>query len=105
MLLFKPEHIEPILAGTKTKTRRIWKRQRVKEGSVQLAKTKMLSTEYFAKLRILGVKKRKLGQMIEAEAEREGYMSLTEYKAAWEKINGTSWDPDQEVLVVSFEVV
>jgi len=35
MLLFKLVHVPMILAGTKTQTRRLWKTQRVKVGSVQ----------------------------------------------------------------------
>lgn len=35
MLLFKREHIEPILSGQKSQTRRLWKKQRVKVGSIQ----------------------------------------------------------------------
>lgn len=30
-MLFKPEHVMPILTGTKTVTRRIWKKRRAVE--------------------------------------------------------------------------
>lgn len=105
MLLFKPEHVALILAGIKTETRRVWKKQRIKVGSIQLAKTKMVSKDHFAKLHILEVKTQKLGQISDLEVRREGYNTLAEYQLAWERINRIPWDPMQDVYVVSFELV
>ena len=68
MLLFKPEHALLILSGTKTQTRRIWKKPRAKVGSIHLAKLKMLSTDFFAKLEILDVHLERLGDISEEEA-------------------------------------
>jgi len=50
MMLFRPEHVKPILNGTKTQTRRTWKRPHVRVGGVYKAKTQMLSKRYFARL-------------------------------------------------------
>jgi hypothetical protein len=105
MLLFRPEHIAPILAGTKTETRRIWKKQRVKVRSIQLAKTKMLSTEYFARLKIRYVKKQRLGAITMAEVQREGYSRKDEYLQKVCEINKIPYDPELEVFVVGFEVI
>jgi len=44
-MLFKPEHKEMILNGTKTATRRVWKKPMVKVGGIYKAKTKMLSVK------------------------------------------------------------
>lgn len=52
VLLFKLEHIGPILHGEKTQTRRAWKRY--------CAKLEMLSRDYFALLRITGASKNAL---------------------------------------------
>jgi len=87
MLLFKPEHVEPILAGTKTQTRRIWKRKHANVGAVHLAKTKMLSKEYFAKLEILDVYQEDLLDISDEDAKAEGYLSRDEYLVAFCRIN------------------
>ena len=87
MLLFKPEHVQPILDGRKTETRRIWKKQRAKVGSVHLAKTKMLSKEYFAKIKILDVYQERLINITEEGARREGYPSRAAYLDAFRRIN------------------
>ena len=102
MLLFKPEHVETILTDKKTQTRRIWKKPRAKVGSVHLAKTKMLSKEYFAKLRILDVRQERLGDITEADAQAEGGYSVDTFQQVWVSING-SWDGDMMVYVVTFE--
>jgi hypothetical protein len=87
MLLFKPEHIAPILAGTKTQTRRIWPRWRANVCSTQLAKTKMLSKEHFAKLYIFDRWEERLGDITEEDARAEGYNSREEYLAKFAEIN------------------
>lgn len=104
MLLFKPEHVEPILTSRKTQTRRIWKKPRAKVGSVHLVKTEMLSKVYFAKLKILDVKQERLGDITEADAQAEGGYTVDTFRQVWILING-SWKPDMMVYVVKFEKV
>ncbi|MCK9571192.1 ASCH domain-containing protein [Candidatus Pacearchaeota archaeon] len=87
MLLFKPEHVAPILAGTKTQTRRIWARKHANVGAIHLAKTKMLSKEYFAKLEILDVYQEDLLDISDEDAKAEGYLSRDEYLVAFCRIN------------------
>ena len=41
MLLFKPEHVEPIRTGRKTVTRRVWKRRRARVGSIHQCYTRI----------------------------------------------------------------
>lgn len=111
MLLFKPEHVPLILNGTKTQTRRIWKRKRCNVGSVHLAKTEMLSKEYFAKLTILRVWQEKLGDISETDAIAEGYKNRDDYLNAFFKINKINDEINQFawlwklVWCVEFEVV
>ena len=108
MILFRQEHVEPILAGTKTQTRRAWEKPRARVGTVHLAKTRMLSTEYFARLEILAVYQERLGDISEEDARAEGYPSRAEYLQAFARINrqrvGDDFD-EQMVYVVRFQVV
>ena len=102
MLLFKREHIDLILRGLKTQTRRSWKKPRVKVGSVHKCKILMLSTDYFAQVRILSVRQERLGDITIEDSIAEGYNSREGYFAEWKRINH-SLDLDSEVWVVSFE--
>lgn len=110
MILFKPEHVTPILEGTKTQTRRIWKRPRAKVGSIHLAKTKMLSKDYFARLRILAVYEERLMDITDDDAKAEGYHDRECYLRAFFRINKIDKSAQglflvMPVHVVNFEVV
>lgn len=104
MILFKHTHIFPILIGLKTQTRRTWKKPRVLIGSIQQAKTEMISKYFFARLRVLAVYQERLGDMTEPDAYEEGGYSLDEYKEVFTQINGF-WDDNLIVYVVKFEVL
>lgn len=105
MILFHPEHVQPILDDLKIKTRRLGKK-RWKVDRVHKAKTEMISKDYFALLSILTLHQEPLGAMTEKDAWDEGGYTLEGYKEEWEKINGLgSWDPDLVVWVVQFERV
>jgi len=103
-MLFKPEHKEMILKGTKTATRRIWKRPRVKVGGVYKAKLKMISKEYFARIKVIEYYKQELGEMTEKDAVKEGYKSIMDFHDIWIKING-AWHDNQVVDVIEFELI
>ena len=110
MMLFKDFHIAMILAGEKTQTRRSWKKARAKVGAIHLAKVKMLSKEYFARLLILAVYEERLGDISEEDARAEGYPSKYAYLIAFQEINHISDDDFTDMLkmmiwVVKFEVV
>ena len=108
MILFRQEHVGPILAGTKTQTRRTWEKPRARVGTVHLAKTRMLSTEYFARLEILAVYQERLGDISEDDARAEGYPSRAEYFQAFARINRQRIGDDfceQVIWVVRFQVV
>ena len=108
MLLFKPEHVGPIQEGTKTQTRRKWTRPRANVGRIHLAKTKMISRDYFARLHILAVYPERLGDISESDARAEGYPSRAAYLEAFARINHQLIDDDffeQKVYVIKFEVI
>lgn len=105
MILFKKvlRHPEMILRGQKTQTRRVGSK-RWNVGAVHLAKTQMLSTEYFAKIRILNVREERLGDITLEDAQKEGYSSVEEYIDIWKFINKGVWDPELIVWVIDFEL-
>ena len=91
MILFKPEHVEPIIDGTKTETRRIWKRCRVRVGSEHLACTRPMwckpPGKPFARLLILAHREELLGAIDEAGAIAEAYPDVATYLSAFLRIN------------------
>ncbi len=103
-MLFKPEHKKMILNGTKTATRRVWKKPMVKVGGIYKAKLKMLSKEYFAKIKVTKLFKQTLVDMTYDDIKKEGYNTLTEFAQVWVKING-HMNTDTEVDVIEFELV
>ncbi len=103
-MLFKPEHKELILTRHKTATRRVWKKPRVKVGGIYKCKLKMLSKDYFAKIKVEALYKQALGEMDYVDALKEGYDSLDDFKKIWVEING-SWDDKLIVDVIEFELV
>ncbi len=92
-----------ILSGRKTQTRRVWKKPRARVGAVHKAKTALFSRDNFALIRIIGLRRERLGDITLEDVRREGYDTLEEFKEVWIRIN-KSWDPELEVYVVSFEL-
>ena len=104
MILFKEEHINPILRGRKTQTRRVGNK-RWNVGAIHLAKKTMLSTDYFCKIRILNVKQERLGDISLEDVNKEGYETIEEYISIWKWINKGVWDPELIVWVIDFELL
>jgi hypothetical protein len=103
VILFKPEHVEPILSGRKTQTRRLGKK-RWNVGALHQARTRMMDpTSLFARLRILAVRRQRLQEMSFADVHAEGYNTHAEYIAEWMRINRV-FPPGLVVWVVEFEV-
>ncbi len=103
-MLFKPEHKEMILNGTKTATRRDWKKPMVKVGGIYKAKLKMLSEDYFAKIKVTKLYQECLYNMTQEDARKEGYLDLDSFKMVWKKIN-KGFDKFEKVYVIEFEKV
>lgn len=102
-MLFQPEHIPMILDGTKTATRRNWKKVMVKVGGVYKVKTKMMSKEYACLIRVVNLYKQALGDMTIDDCQNEGYNTLDEFRDIWIKINGV-FIPELVVTVVDFRL-
>lgn len=120
MILFKLAHVPLILNGTKTQTRRLWidkktkkarEKPRCKVGAIHLAKTKMLSKEYFAKLIILNVWKEKLGDISKEDAIKEGFSCTQDFFDIFFDVNDIVTDfwkhhwMEKEIWCVEFEVI
>lgn len=103
MILFKPEHIDNIISGRKTETRRGGKR-RWNVGVVRQCQTRMMdSSSVFCRVEILSVDRERLGDITDAGVRAEGYETMQNYYAAWERINGRI-DLDEKVWVVKFRL-
>ena len=105
MILFKPEHVKPIIDGRKTQTRRLGK-QRWNVGAFHQARTRMMDkASTFAVLEIGAVEIEELHSISPYAAWAEGYESVGDFMRVWERINGTgSWAQNPMVYVVCFRV-
>jgi len=98
-LLFKPEHVGLILSGRKTQTRRVWKKSRAKVGAVHKAKTALFSPDHFALIRITGLRRERLGDIIledihvweqkKVKETKKGAKAYTYYLASWRERDGS----------------
>lgn len=107
MILFKPEHVDPILEGRKTQTRRLGQK-RWNVGAVHQARTRMLDADStFARLLIMDVRREKLRKISDADANAEGYANADEYLEVWRRVNRIPRDEptgNPEVWVVEFKL-
>jgi len=85
MILFKAEHVQPILDRVKTQTRRLGKK-RWNVGAVHQCKTNYVRP-CFARVRIKRVWQERLGAISHADANTEGYRNAHEYLLAFHEIN------------------
>lgn len=100
-MLFKPYLMEPVLNGSKTESRRLWKRCMVRVNGVYDAKTNFRNESTFARIRITYVRRERLGSINIDGVRKEGCKSLEEFKKIWTDIYG-NWDDDTQVFVIGF---
>lgn len=105
MLLFQPRHVQPILNDEKDWTRRLWAKQRINPWSLQLAKTKMLSKEFFAVLQILHIQRERLTAITEYGAQREGGYTRREYLDLFREMHKLPADANPFLFAIQFKRV
>lgn len=110
-MLFKEYHIPMIRSGSKTVTRREWadNYHGPNVGSVVAATTELFVSDAEADcfIRITDKYDQMLGEMTDADAQREGdYETLAEFREGYADVYGDdAWDPEKAVMVVEFEYV
>jgi len=102
MLAFSAKWIKPILEGKKTVTFRKWPTSRVKVGQVYDAATIGFPIRKFARLKVTGLRRLRLGAINDSLAKRDGAASAAEVRAYWMK---QSFDLKKELWLVEFELV
>ena len=100
-LIFKREHIQLILEGVKTQTRRRHRRP-LKEGRIYNVKKDWYHSTVI-KIKIIKVYRQRLGDITPEEAQKEGRDTISEFVYVWMRINGV-WNPDEVVWVYEFRV-
>jgi hypothetical protein len=105
-VIFTAWSIDKINVGEKTETRRVWRRPHVRVGGVYRCRTTRFARadDTHPRIRVLSVRRERLGEITRAGARREGCRSVSEFIALWHLLHG-AWTPDIEVTVVRFEVV
>lgn len=103
-MLFTKEHIEQVLSGEKTQTRRLWKTQQVKVGNSYRAVNDLFTKRENAPAYIVvtDVYQEKLGDITENDADSEGGYTVQEFKELWIDMHG-EWEDDEDVWVTEFE--
>ena len=105
MILFKPEHVDMILSGKKTQTRRVGNK-RWNVGAIHQARTQMMVKDStFARLRILEVRREFVNDISQEDARAEGYRDSREFLVVFHRINKITDSCCMPVWVVRFEVI
>jgi ParB family chromosome partitioning protein len=99
LLPFSKKHADDILLGHKTQTSRKGVYPNIKSGRIVRA-----AITHFADLEILDVKRKKLGDFDENDAQQEGGYTLEQFKDVWKKLHG-AWNPNETVSVIRFRLV
>jgi len=101
MLAFSAKWVRAIQDGKKTVTFRKWPTPRVKLGGVYDAATIGYPPRSFAKVKVTGLRKIRLGDIDDTLARRDGAATAKEVQGYWKK---QGFDSDKELWLVEFEV-
>ena len=102
-LTFKRPLLFLVLEGKKTQTRRLPNKRQLKEGRIY-AIMDDYSEGSKGYIKITRKFFQRLGDITEEDIRKEGFNTLEEFKATWEKLYG-SWQPDQTIIVYEFELL
>ena len=101
MAIFKRKHLNLVLQGTKTQTRRVHKRLWT-VGRIYAVRDRWF-TKPAGYILITRRFRQRLGDITQKDIKKEGYKELEEYKKVWEEIWGPgSWNSDLVVTVYEF---
>ena len=101
MPIFKRKHLDLILQGKKTQTRRI-SRYRLKIGKAYAVRSKMLEPAE-ARIVITRAWRQQLRDLTSEDVHKEGFNSLTEFRQAWIEIYG-EFNLDRIVTAYEFRL-
>jgi ParB/RepB/Spo0J family partition protein len=99
VLPFSRTHADAILNGKKTQTSR-----KSRDPHIQPAAIVRAAITHFADLRVTDVRRKRLGDFDESDAQREGGYTLEEFKNVWKELHG-EWNPQEFVYIIEFELV
>jgi len=108
-LIFGPELARLVMAGLKTETRRLVKGDpetavcRYKEGRTYAVRPERTRGS-IGRIKILSVRRERLGDIDHAGARLEGFPNVGRYLDYWRTLHGHV-DPDAEVWAIRFELV
>jgi len=100
VITFGAKSAEQVLAGKKTITFRKWPKARVKVGEVYDAAKMGYPPIKFAKAKVTGLSRIKLGDIDDKLAKKDGATSASEVKAYWTK---QGFDSKKELWLVEFK--
>jgi|AntDeeMetageno50_2_1112565.scaffolds.fasta_scaffold00064_28 hypothetical protein len=103
-MLFTEEHIQEIISGNKTQTRRRWDKKQVNIGNSYRASQSLFTKreESPAYILVNEVYQEKLGIISEEDAKKEGGYTIQEFKDLWTDMHG-QWDEDENIWVIEFD--
>jgi hypothetical protein len=99
--------LDKVLSGQKTQTRRIIRpgeqRPRWNVGRVYAVQPSRRH-KAVARIEITDVRRQRLGEITQEDAQAEGFSDVAEFAQVWTNIHG-HYNPETEVWVVSFRLV
>jgi hypothetical protein len=100
-LLFRPDEVRLVQYGSKSVSIRPLRKTRMRAGTIYDAKLSVVADRPFARLLVTDIYRRRLGELTDEEALRDGAGSLEEFRKRWEASTG-GWDPKEIVRVIEF---
>lgn len=97
-LTFNHRNYKAIVAGEKTQTTRRRLDPALRPGTMVRG-----AVSYFADLEITEVIRKRLAELTQEDARREGGYTLEQFRDMWERQIGP-WDPDEVVYLVQFQI-